>query len=69
MKKGDIKIKRKRKSQDWLSFDPRISNDKRTFVLRVESSCKTNWMEFMMAIQSYSAEELNKLMVFEGEMQ
>lgn len=69
MDKGDIKIKRKRESKEWVSFDPRISNDRKTFVLRVESSTRANWFEFMNAIYSYATEEMNRMMEVESEVQ
>lgn len=69
MDKGDIKIKRRKKSDDWVSFDPRISNDRKTFVLRVESSTKANWFEYMNAIHSYATDEMNRIMEIDSEIQ
>jgi hypothetical protein len=68
VKKGDIKIKRKKKTQDWVSFDPRISNDKKTFVLRIESSSKRNWYEFLNAINSYAIDEMAIITECESEI-
>ncbi len=69
MDKGDIKIKRKKQSKDWVSFDPRVSADRKTFVLRVESSSKANWYEYMNAIYSYALEEMNRMMEVDSHIQ
>lgn len=61
MDKGDIKIKRRKQSKDYVTFDPRISIDRKTFVLRVESSCKATWYEYLVAIQSYADEEIDRI--------
>lgn len=61
MDKGDIRIKRRKNSKDYVSFDPRISLDKKTFVLRVESSVRANWYEFLNAIQCYATEEMRRI--------
>lgn len=66
MDKGDIKIKRRKNKKDWVSFDPRISADRKTFTLRVESSCRANWYEYLNAICSYAREEMENLLETEG---
>lgn len=61
MKKGDIRIKRKKRSKDYVTFDPRISNDRKTFVLRVESGTSENWYTYLAAIYSYVTEEMERI--------
>jgi hypothetical protein len=61
MDRGPIRIKKKKGSRDWVSFDPRLSNDRKTLVVNVESSTKFNWYEYMNALASYALEELDRL--------
>lgn len=60
MGKGEIKVKKKKKSQDYVTFEPQLSNDKQTFVLRVESTSPENWYTFLMAIRQYADDELGR---------
>ncbi len=61
MKKGDLKIKRKKKDSDWISYDPRISNDGRKFVLVLESGKKMSWLEALEAAYVFAKEEYEKI--------
>jgi hypothetical protein len=60
--KGELKIKRKRKStEETVTFDPRLSQDKKTFVLVIESSTPMTWFESVQAALVYAKDELDRL--------
>lgn len=60
--KGDIKVKRKKKStQETVTFDPRLSQDKKTFVLVIESTSAMHWHDALYACLVYAKDELNEL--------
>lgn len=61
MKKGDIRIMKKANAKDYATFDPRLSNDKRTFVLRVESGEPESWYNFYLAVYAYVKDELRRM--------
>lgn len=53
MAKGPLKVKKVKKSQkateEQVSFDPRLSQDKKTFVLVIESTTPMSWFDAVMA--------------------
>lgn len=59
MAKGDLKIKKK-STEESVSFDPRLSQDKKTFVLVIESTCSMLWLDAVEACLVWSSEELKK---------
>lgn len=62
MAKGDLRVKRSStKQNEQVSFDPRISQDKKTFVLVIESTCKMSWYEAIQACAVYARDELEVL--------
>lgn len=58
MAKSEIKVSKKKSSKDYVTFEGQLSNDKCTFVLRVESTAPENWYTFLMAIRQYAADEI-----------
>ena len=60
-RKGDIKIKAQKATEEAVSFDPRLSQDKKTFVLVVESTCPMTWFEAIQACLIYAKDEHNSL--------
>jgi hypothetical protein len=62
MGKGPIEVKKlKSKKQETVSFETRVSSDKKTFVLVVESSCRATYGEFLLAVLDFSSEQFEKL--------
>jgi hypothetical protein len=62
MSRGDLRIKRARhKKEEQVSFDPKLSQDKKTFVLVIESTCKMSWYEAIQACAIYAKDELDLL--------
>lgn len=60
--KGELKIKRKSKSsEETVTFDPRLSQDKKTFVLVVESSTPMTWFEAVQATRVWAIDEKDRL--------
>lgn len=60
MAKSEIKVAKKKRSKDYVTFEGQLSNDKRTFVLRVESTSPENWYTYLMAVRQYAADELER---------
>lgn len=60
MGKSDIKVSKKRKSEDYVTFEGQLSNDKRTFIMRVESTSPESWYTYLMALRQYAADELKR---------
>lgn len=60
MAKGEIKVAKKKKSKDYVTFESQLSNDKRTFVTRVESTSPENWYTFLMALRTYADDEIKR---------
>ncbi len=61
MSKGALKIKKKRATEEAVSFDPRLSQDKKTFVLVVESTCSMSWYDAIQATLIYAKDEFESL--------
>lgn len=60
MGKGELRIK-KTKAEEEVIFDPRLSQDKKTFVLVIESTCRMSWYEAVQAARVYAVDELERL--------
>jgi hypothetical protein len=61
--KGDIRIKKITKDgADMFTFDPRLSQDKKTFVLVIECTKKMSWYEAIMACVIYAKDEKDALL-------
>lgn len=61
MSRGDLKIKKQRGKQAEVSFDAKLSQDKRTFVLVVESDVRMSWYEAVQATMIYARDEFDQL--------
>jgi hypothetical protein len=55
MAKGEIKIKK------GVSHEPRLSPDKRTFVLVIESTDPMSWYDAVLRCNFWSKDELRRL--------
>ncbi len=61
MGRGELKIKKKSATEETVSFDPRLSQDKKTFVLVVESTCPMSWFDTVQATLIWAKEEHDRL--------
>ena len=61
MKKGDIRVKRKKNSKEVISFEPRLSTDKRTFVVRVENGTPDHWANYLYYVYEWAKQEIEDL--------
>ena len=66
MSKGDIKIKKREANKGEVTFDPRLSQDKKTFVLVVESYSRMSWYEALQATYIYSKDEIDRILGDDG---
>lgn len=60
MGKGQLKVK-KLKSGPTVTFDPRLSSDRKTFVLRVETSGPMYYQEHLLCILAWAQQELDEM--------
>lgn len=61
MAKGPLKIKKQKATEEAVSFDPRLSQDKKTFVLVIESTTPMSWFDAIMATFIYGKDEKDRL--------
>jgi hypothetical protein len=59
--KGDLKIKKVKGAEEAVSFDPRLSQDKKTFVLVVESTSALKWWDAVQAAYVWAKDELDRV--------
>jgi uncharacterized membrane protein len=61
MSKGQMKVMRVKATKDHISFDPRMSADKRSFTVRAETGKATSWHDFLMMTIAWAYQELEDL--------
>jgi hypothetical protein len=55
------KPKRKKSVEETIRFDPRLSQDKKTFVLVTECSTPSTWFEYLNFVKGWALQELDVL--------
>lgn len=63
MGKGELKVKKHKATEEEVSFDPRLSQDKKTFVLVIESSVPMKWWDAVQACYVWAKDEMDQLKV------
>jgi hypothetical protein len=68
MSKGDLKIKKRKGTEETITFDPRLSSDKKTFVLVAESSCPTGWVDYLHLVMGWAHQEISDLKLDDNQV-
>ena len=61
MRKAPLGIKRGVKDKDWFTFDLRMSNDKKTLVIRAESGLARNYHTYLHELAAYILKQIEKI--------
>jgi hypothetical protein len=61
MGKGPLRVQKKKNSEQVVTFDPRMSMDKRTFTLRVENSGPDSWSSYLHMVMAWAHQEIKEL--------
>lgn len=70
MAKGEIKVRKRSKDpEDLVSFDPRMSNGKKTFVVVGETSSPTTYFEWLNLLIGWAYSEMEQAKMQPGDSQ
>lgn len=61
MGKGEIKVRKKRGTQEIITHDPRVSSDRKTLVVVQETTSPTDYREHLLLLIGWANQELDAI--------